>query len=178
MNADLTALAAELATTDRTLRRAVAQGLLRAERPSPRKLELSVEERVYLRQSWPLLAELRRAFRTEPAVAFAALFGSAARGELRAGSDIDLLVELRTDADKRELASRLSDRVGIHVQIVSLADARRAPLLLAEVLSEGRVLVDRERLWARVQAQRARVERAAARERDRVEREFADLFAA
>ena len=178
MNVHLTALAAELATTDRTLRRAVAQGLLRAERPSPRKLELSVEERVYLRRSWPLLSELRQALRTEPAVAFAALFGSAARGELHSGSDVDLLVELRKDAGWRELASRLSESVGSDVQIVALEDARRAPLLLVEVLSEGRVLVDRERLWPCLQAQRAKVERAAARERDRVEREFSDLFAA
>lgn len=178
MNVDLTALAAELATTDRTLRRAVAQGLLRAERPSPRKLEISVEERVYLRRSWPLLSELRQALRTEPAVAFAALFGSAARGELRVGSDVDVLVALRESADIRLLASRLSERVGLQLQIVSLEDAQRAPLLLAEVLGEGRVLVDRERVWPRLRAQRANVERAAARERARVERAFSELFAA
>lgn len=178
MNAELTTLASELATTDRTLRRAVAQGLLRAERPSPRKLEIPVKERHFLRRSWPLLSQLRQTFRTEPSVAFAALFGSAARGEMHAGSDVDLLVALREGADTRALESRLSERLGLHVQLVSLEDAQRAPLLFAEALREGRVLVDRKRLWPRLQQQRPKVERSAARERDRVNREFTELFAA
>ncbi|MBA2460679.1 MAG: nucleotidyltransferase domain-containing protein, partial [Actinobacteria bacterium] len=84
------------------------QGLLRAERPSPRKVEIAVKEREYLRRSWQLLSQLRQAFRTEPAVSFAALFGSAARGEMHAGSDVDVLVALRDRADRRALASRLS----------------------------------------------------------------------
>lgn len=177
MNVDLSALAAELATTDRTLRRAVSQGLLRAERPSPRKLEIPVGERDFLRRSWPLLSELRKALRTEPLVAFAALFGSAARGETHPGSDVDVLVVLREGADRRPLASRLSERLGLHVELVTLEDAQRAPLLLAEALREGRVLVDRESIWPRLRRQRAKVERAAARERDRVDREFSELFA-
>lgn len=178
MNIDLATLAAELATTDRTLRRAVAQGLLRAERPSPRKLEISVGERAFLRRSWPLLSELRQAFRTEPSVALAALFGSSARGEMHAGSDVDVLVVLRGTGDRRRLAVRLAERLGRRVQLVDLEDAQRAPLLLAEALREGRVLVDRDGLWPRLQQQRARVERAAARERERVDREFAELFVA
>ena len=178
MNVALDTLAAELDTTDRTLRRAVAQGLLRAERPSPRKLEIPLTERDFLRRWWVLLSQLRRALRTEPTVAFAALFGSGARGEMHAGSDIDLLVALRDGADARVLASRLSERLGRPVQLIELVDAQRAPLLLAEVLREGRVLVDRERLWPRLRQQRPKVERAARRERDRVNREFSKLFAA
>ena len=177
MKVGLATLAAELATTDRTLRRAVAQGLLRAERPSTRTLEIPVEEREFLRRSWPLLSLLRTALRTEPTVALAVLFGSAARGEMHSESDVDVLVALREGADIRSLASRLSERVGLRVQLVSLADARRAPLLLAEALREGRVLVDREGLWPRLRRQRSKVERAAAHHRDRVEREFSELFA-
>lgn len=176
MQADLTALAAELGTTDRTLRRAVAQGLLRAERPSARKLELPVKEREFLRRSWPLLSHLRQALRTESAVAFAALFGSAARGEMHPASDVDVLVVLREGADLRALASRLSERLGLNVQLVLLEDARRAPLLLAEALREGRVLVDRESVWPQLRRQRVKIERAASLERDRVDHEFSELF--
>jgi len=178
MLGDLSTLAAELGTTDRTLRRSVVQGLLRVERPSPRKLEIAVKEREYLRRSWQLLSQLRQAFRTEPAVSFAALFGSAARGEMHAGSDVDVLVALRDRADGRALTSRLSQRIGLHVQLVSLEDAQRVPLLLAEALREGRVLVDREQQWPRLQQQRPELERAAALERARVDREFSELFTA
>lgn len=178
VNVALDTLAAELGTTDRTLRRAVAQGLLRAERPSPRKLEIPLTERDYLRRWWVLLSQLRQVLRTEPTVAFAALFGSAARGEMHAESDLDLLVALRAGADPRMLASRLTERLGRPVQLVQLDDAQRAPLLLAEVLQEGRVLIDRERLWPRLRQQRPKVERAARRERNRVNREFSALFAA
>jgi len=173
----LSALAADIGTTDRTLRRGIAQGLLRVERSSPRKVSIPVAEREFLRRSWPLLSELRNVLRTEPTVAFAALFGSAARGEMHAASDVDVLVAGRDSSDVRALASRLSERMGLRVQLVSLDDARRAPLLLAEVLTEGRVLVDRVGLWQRLQRQRPSVERAAAAERARVDREFAELFA-
>lgn len=165
MLADLATLAAELGTTDRTLRRSVAQGLVRARRPSPRKVEIPVKEREYLRRSWPLLSRLRKALRTEPAVAFAALFGSAARGDMHSGSDVDVLVALRDGADARALASRLSEGIGLRVQLVSLEDAQRAPLLLAEALREGRVLIDREQRWSRLQARRPAIERAATLER-------------
>jgi predicted nucleotidyltransferase len=178
MLADLSTLAAELGTTDRTLRRSVVQGLLHAERPSPRKVEIPVKEREFLRRSWPLLSQLRQAFRTEPTVSFAALFGSAARGEMHSGSDVDVLVALRDGGDVRTLAARLSQRVGLHVQLVLLEDAERAPLLLAEAVREGRVLVDREQRWRRLRQQRSKIERAAALERGRVDREFSELFAA
>lgn len=178
MNVDLRALAAELGTTDRTLRRSIEQGLLRVQRPSPRKVDLAVKEREFLRRSWPLLSRLRQGLRTEPSISLAVLFGSTARGEMHAGSDLDILVSLRDGSDKQGLTSRLSERFEIDVQLVSLEDARRAPLLLAEVLREGRVLVDRECWWPGLQDERPKVERAAARERARVEREFVELFAA
>ena len=178
METNLQGLAAELQTTDRTLRRAVAQGLLRAERPSPRKLDISLAERVYLRRSWALLSSLREAMRTEPNVSFAALFGSRARGVEDDASDVDLLVALREGADRWVLADRLSERVGVDVQIVDLDDALAAPLLLAEALREGRVLVDRDAVWPSLTRRLPQIERDAASERARIAEEFERAFGA
>ncbi len=169
-------MADELRTTDRTLRRAVREGLVRAERPSPRKLDIALAERVYLRRAWPFLARLRGVLRTEPGISLAVLFGSRARGDEHPNSDVDLLVRLRDGADRWSLASRVSDRVGLRVQLVSLEDAEDAPLLLAEVLREGRVIVDRDGGWGALLQRRTAVERAAARERRRIDAEFASLF--
>lgn len=169
-------LAAELQTTDRTLRRALQQGLVHAERPSPRTVDLSIAERAYLRRAWPLLSSLREALRTEPAVSSAVLFGSRARGDDYARSDVDLLVSLRDGANRRQLASRLSERLGLRVQLVTLEDAREAPLLLAEVMREGRVVVDRDGLWPALLRERQQVERAARRERRRIDAEFSAVF--
>jgi predicted nucleotidyltransferase len=177
MRTSLAELADELGATDRTLRRAVQQGLLRANRPSPRTLDLSIPERVYARRAWPLLSSLREALRTEPAVSMAVLFGSRARGDDHPLSDIDLLVRVRSSADPRELAVRLSERVGHHVHAVMLDDARKKPLVLAEVVREGRVLVDRDGSWPALLAQRSRIERAARREQRRIDDRFAAAFA-
>ena len=176
MKVDAEVFAGELGTTGRTLRRAVNQGLIRAERPSPRKLEIAVRERQFLRQMWPLLSDLRRALRTEPSVALAVLFGSNARGDAHSESDIDLLVKSRVPSDARRLARRLSDRLGRTVQLIELSEAEAAPLLLAEVLREGRVLVDREKIWSGLTDQAAKIEAAARRERQRIDRDFASRF--
>lgn len=171
----LRTLAAELGTTERTLRRAVEQGLLRAHRPSSRKLTMPLAERAYLRRAWPLLRQLRTVFRTEPSVSLAVLFGSQARGDVHRESDVDVLVALRHDADVRALASRLSERLERRVQLVTLDEAERKPRLLTEVLRDGRVLVDRDGVWRRLLRSSGRVARAAQRESDRVEREFAAI---
>jgi predicted nucleotidyltransferase len=177
MKTSLAELAEELDTTDRTLRRAVHEGLLHANRPSPRTLDLPIPERVYARRSWPLLSNLREALRTEPTVSMAVLFGSRARGDDHSLSDVDLLVRLRRGADPHELAARLSARVGHRVQAVMLDDARQKPLLLAEIVREGRVLTDRDEVWPALLAQRPRIERAARRERRRIDDRFAAAFA-
>jgi len=178
METRLPDLAADLGTTERTLRRAVAQGLLRAGRPSPRTLDVSLAERAYLRRSWPFLSSLREALRTEPNLSFAALFGSRARGGEHGTSDIDLLVTLREGADRWALAGRLSQRLGAEVQIVELDDAFASPLLLAEVVREGRVLIDREAVWSQLTRRLPRIERDAARERRRIDDEFERAFGA
>jgi predicted nucleotidyltransferase len=175
---NLAELADELETTDRTLRRAVQQGLLHGHRPSPRTLDLPIQERVYARRAWALLSSLREALRTEPAVSTAVLFGSRARGDDHPLSDIDLVVHLRGDAEPNEIATRLSERAGHRVQAVLLEDVRQKPLLLAEIIREGRVLIDRDGTWPGLLAERSRIERAARRERRRIDERFAAAFAA
>ena len=76
---DLAILADQIGVNERTLRRAVVAGTLRAERPTPRKLTMSGAEKRYLLRSWDRLASLREALRTEQNVRFALLFGSVAR---------------------------------------------------------------------------------------------------
>ena len=71
------------------------------------------------------------------------LFGSAARGEMRADSDIDLLVEFLPDAgidlvDYAGLMLELSRLLGRKVDLVSKNGLK--PLIRASVLEEARLL--------------------------------------
>ena len=149
---DLARLATEMGVNERTLRRAVNEGTLRAARPTPRALDLALSERQYVRRSWSLLSALRGALRTERNVRFALLFGSAAAGTATPMSDIDVLVDLRDASLDRlvDLSAKLTALLGRPVEVVRLQDAQAEPLFLADVLAEGRVLVDREQLWPRL----------------------------
>lgn len=162
----LTALAEELGTGQRTLRRAADLGLVHGVRRSARKFEVGLREESYLRTHWPLLSGLRRALRTEPNVRLAVLFGSAARGEMHGGSDIDLLVRLEDDsvAQVAALSHRLGDAAGRAVQPVRLRDAERRPALLVEILADGRVLVDRTGGWPELRARERDIRRGASSE--------------
>jgi predicted nucleotidyltransferase len=167
----LTDLALELGVDERTLRRAADQGTLRAERVSPRKLLLAPGETGYLRRHWRLLAGLRTALRTEPNVAFASVFGSVARGEDDADSDVDLLVALRERSPGRlvELQDRLERASGREIHLTDMEAAARNDLLLSTAVADGRVLVDREGVWAPLRSEldglRARANRTLARDR-------------
>ncbi len=163
---DLTRVARTLGTSERTLRRAASSGLLHATRESERRLRVPDAERRYLEQRWSLLSGLRSALRTEPNVRMAVLFGSVARGDETAGSDVDMLVDLHDPDRFRMLAleERLSSAVGRDVQLLRLADAQRDPMLLAEVLDGGRVLSDRHQRWPRLHDRAARLRRLAERE--------------
>lgn len=172
----LPVLAGDLRTTDRTLRRAVRDGLIRGSRLSPRKFDMPIEERAYLQANWPLLAGLRDALRTEPSVRAAVLFGSYARGDQHLSSDIDILVQAQPGTSMRGIANRLRERFDTPFQLIALEDAEVAPLLLAEIVREGRVLVDRNQLWPRLTANRGRIERTAARERKRIDTELEAAF--
>jgi predicted nucleotidyltransferase len=164
----LPTLAREIGVDERTLRRAARRGAVRCQRPGPRRLELAAGEREYLRDHWGLLSALTRALRTEANVSLAVLYGSAARGDDRADSDIDLLIVLREDRPgaASALAQRLQRAVGRNVDVARLARVeRQAPLLLLYALDDGRVLVDRDERWPVLQARRIQVSRAARRDR-------------
>ena len=158
-------LAVDLDVEERTLRRAVSQGTLRASRSGPRQLRLVSGEREYLRAHWPLLSGLRRALRTEQGVRLAVLYGSLARGDEDADSDLDLLISFANDRPSVgvELAVRLERASGRQVDIADLERVeKRAPLLLDRVLDEGRVLVDRDGQWRMLRERRPSI-RARAR---------------
>jgi predicted nucleotidyltransferase len=100
-----------------------------------------------------LLSSLRQALRTEQNVRFAVLFGSAATGSDAPGSDVDVLVDLRDSSLDRivDLSSKLTRIVGRRVDVVRLQDAEVDPAFLLNILADGRVLVDREKRWTRLQ---------------------------
>lgn len=156
-------IARELGISERTLRRAVADGAIRAERPTPRRLVITNEERDWVLGHWATITRLRESLRTEPSVRLAVLFGSEARGSGHRRSDLDLLVELDTSTPARlvDLEERLSIAAGQEVQVVSAPDANSVPGLLADVLRDGRVLIDRDAAWPRLRRRVSEVLRAA-----------------
>jgi predicted nucleotidyltransferase len=159
-------VAIELSIPERTLRRAASEGLIRGERVSPRRFQISLSEESYIRTRWPLLRSLRAALRTEPTVRLAVLFGTTATGEGDDGSDLAILVALR-DEDVRRLVTvseRLSGRLNREVHLVPLVDAERSPASLLEVLEEGRVLIDRDQSWSQLHGGVRKLRRTARRE--------------
>lgn len=81
-------------------------------------------------------------------LAAAYLFGSAARGEARAGSDLDVAILYDRDAPATldrmgfDLAAELMDETG---KVVDLIVLDSAPVdLVIRVLREGRLLLDRD----------------------------------
>lgn len=175
-------LALDLGAEERTLRRAVAQGTLRAHRPGPRRLALAAGERAYLHGHWPLLAELRRALRTQRDVRLAVLYGSVARGDEDADSDLDLLVSVAGErlSVGANSAARLRRIAARRIDIAHLDRVEEvSPLLLDRVLDEGRVLLDRDEQWKglrdRRRAIRARAGRAHRRQMVAAARAVAEL---
>jgi predicted nucleotidyltransferase len=159
-------LARDLGAEERTLRRAVAHGTLHAHRPGPRRLRLAAGEREYLREHWPLLAELRRGLRTRRDVRLAVLYGSVARGDEDADSDLDLLASMSTESPltRADLAAGFGRVAARRVDVAWLGRVERiAPLLLDRVLDEGRVLVDRDGQWKELRSRRRAIRARAAR---------------
>jgi predicted nucleotidyltransferase len=156
MSLALAETAATLHCDERTLRRYAGLGLLRAKRGKRQELRLPYSEEAYLRTHWELLHGLRGTLRTQPSVRLAVLFGSAATGEDRPDSDVDLLIEHSSGDLEQivELQRRLRADTGQPIHIVSLEDARRSPMLLADVLREGRAIVDRGGTWQRLGEER------------------------
>jgi predicted nucleotidyltransferase len=166
MSSVLEQLAHEVGVHERTLRRAAGGGLIRVRRPSSRRLSLSDLEKAWVRAHWPLVGELLAVLRTEPNVELAVLFGSVARGtDVKDISDVDLLVELRRPSPGalEALRHRLAEGLRPDVELVPLRAALHDPQLLAEVLRDGRPLVDREHVWPGLQAQQGRTQAQADR---------------
>lgn len=159
MGKALAAIADELGCSERTLRRYVREGSLRARESLPRALELPLAEERYLKQHWELLSRLKSALRTERDVRLAVLFGSVATGEDRPDSDIDILVSRRSSSQRSKAATslRLRHAIGRPVHLVDLDQAQTSARLLADVLIEGRPLLDRDELWDDLCAQRDEV---------------------
>jgi predicted nucleotidyltransferase len=157
-------IATELGADERTLRRAVSRGAIRCRRPGQRRLQLAPGERDYLHDHWPILSALSAALRTEPSVRLAVLYGSVARGDDAPASDVDLLVDLRADTARgaSALARRLGQAIGREVDVARFQRVReRSPLLLAQAIDEGRVIVDRDGRWPGLRAQRRQIGQAA-----------------
>jgi predicted nucleotidyltransferase len=160
-------LAVEVGVNERTLRRAVSIGLIDAQRPSSRRMVLSDSEVRWVRSRWPIVSALVAALRTEPNVGLAVLFGSVARdADAVPGSDVDILIELRRPLPGAlaALHTRLEGALGCDVELVPMRSAERDPHLLAEILRDGRPLVDRGGLWPTLQAKRASTQARAEQE--------------
>jgi predicted nucleotidyltransferase len=164
MGRELGRVAERLACSERTLRRCINDGLLRGRRLGPRSVELPWEEQRYAETHWDLLQLLRAGLRTERSVRLAVLFGSAATGEDTPESDVDVLAAFDQPGGLSALrvATRLRRLVGRRVDVVTLTQARDQPSLLADALEDGRVLIDRDGVWASVIGQRDDLLRRAA----------------
>ena len=89
-----------------------------------------MEERIYIRRHWPTLSRLRGALRTEPNISMAVVFGSVARGDDTTGSDVDLLLVLRTPGlcQRVALVERLRKRTDLAVEVVALEGCPAPPV--------------------------------------------------
>lgn len=168
-------LARQLGTSGRSLRRAAAKGAIRARQISERRTLVDPAEERYIRFHWYLLAAMVAALRTQTNVRLAVLFGSVARGNERNSSDLDVLVEFaRPSIHARSLVvERLEQATGRSVQLVELREAEGTPLLLADVLRDGRVLVDRDGEWPRLKRRERTIEQRAAAADERLTAETA-----
>lgn len=179
MGMDASTIASEIGADERTVRRAVDRGAIRAERVSPRRIAISDDELGYLRANWATLQGLQRALRTEPNVAAGILFGSLARGtSVGPTSDVDILVELRTDTalEAARLEERLSGRLGQEVQVVRATATADAPDFLLNVIEDGRPLVDRSGAWNRLKRRRKSLERQSRAKNSEINQRLSDAF--
>jgi predicted nucleotidyltransferase len=162
--------AKRIGCSERTLRRYVNVGLLHGRRVAGGQLELSQAEEAYLRDHWTLLSKLMAALRTERDVRLAVLFGSTATGEDTPISDVDLLIVHRRPGWRTQvdLRMRLRRVLGTPVDVVMLEQAEEQPSLLADVLREGRVLVDRDGLWRALRERSDEILAAGAREDEQI----------
>jgi hypothetical protein len=152
-------LAGEMGVTERSVRRLMALGVIRKARLTPRCTRVHEREREYLRRRWPQLAEVRRELRTCHIVRLAVLFGPAARDpDAWEERPLDVYVERLGDswAGEQEIRRRLALCTGQEVRVHegSRRPLQTAPLWLLDVFKDGRVLIDRDGLWAQCRKMR------------------------
>jgi predicted nucleotidyltransferase len=159
-------MAETLDCSERTLRRYINDGLLRGRRLDRYRFELPLQEQGYVRSHWGLLHGLRTALRTERDVRLAVLFGSASTGEDRQDSDVDVMVVYRRGGVPAlaALRHRLARAIGRDLHLIRFEDAGQSANLLADIISEGRVVIDRDDRWQQLLASRAHVHELAEKE--------------
>ncbi len=94
-----------------------------------------------------MIDAIRRVLETESRLAYALVFGSAAREALHGNSDVDVAIGVRADCDLDTLsigalASRLEAATGRPVHLVTMDDA--PPGLAYRVFRDGRPVVIRD----------------------------------
>lgn len=157
MGQQLVGIASEVGCSERTMRRYLRDGLLHRRLGRARALEISEQERRYMKRHWVLLSALKSGLRTERDVRLAVLFGSVATGEDRPDSDVDIMVARRSSSPRSRgaLSLRLRRALGRPVHLLDLEQAEESATLFLDIIDEGRLLVDRERQWAGLLARRA-----------------------
>lgn len=94
-----------------------------------------------------MIEAIRRVFEGDPRVAYAVVFGSAAREAIHANSDVDVAVGVTADRNfdtlaLGELTSRLEAATGRPVHLVTMDDA--PPGLAYRVFRDGKPIVIRD----------------------------------
>lgn len=94
------------------------------------------------------MTSLRRALQSDPRLAYALIFGSAARGSGRPDSDLDIAVGLMAGIrleteDIGALISSLEEATGRSIDLVLLDEA--PPALAYRVFRDGQVILERDR---------------------------------
>ncbi len=158
-------MAKELGVSDRTIRRALALGLVRGVYMTQRSLYLAPDEIEYLRRQWTTLDRLRRALRNEPVVEFALLYGAAARRRPApsvGSATLRLLVVTRRSQPDTlpRLHAKLTRATRQSVALARFDSVADQPMLLLDAIRDGRVLVDRRgTAWSKLKRQRWRLQR-------------------
>jgi len=117
--------------------------------------------------------------RTQTNVRLAVLYGSLARGDEDAGSDLDLLLCCANDdLSKAGLVASLRSTTDRRIDLAYLSRVEgSAPLLLERILDEGRVLADRDEQWEALRARQAAIRARAWRAHRRQMISVADTIA-
>jgi predicted nucleotidyltransferase len=112
-------------------------------------------------------AVLRAAVVDDPGVDLLVVFGSVARGEAHAWSDIDLLVDgpaAREPSALTRFRGQLWEALERPIELLTLSEAHKIAPVLAGAVRDGVVIVDRFRQWDSLLRMRNEIERDAAAE--------------